>query len=138
MKTVKELLTLARQEMYPFADYKKHGFVLANEKSHAYVLEAIKIADLNSPQDMAELWTCIDTAGADLFDYKDKHRRAKLYLITLANLGNLFAIETLMLQYLHGMNGVEKDESQFKYWANIAIECGSESAKNELRKFVPV
>jgi TPR repeat protein len=125
MKTVKELLVLSRKAMSPYA----------NEISHQYIIEAIKIADLTNPYDMSELWICLDMAGADLFDYRDRAKKANYYLTVLANLGNLFAIETLMIHYLEGINGVEKNDEQFKYWANKAVEYGSESAKNELRRF---
>jgi hypothetical protein len=124
MKTVKELLVLSRKAMSPYA----------NEISHQYIIEAIKIADLTNPYDMSELWICLDMAGADLFDYRERERKANFYLIKLASLGNLFAIETCMIRYLEGTNGIDKDEGQFEYWANKAIELESCFAKNELRK----
>lgn len=100
------------------------------EQSYETYCEAEKIADLNNLDHLAELYFAFD------FHFAKNDGKSEKYQLALAEVGNTFVQEGLMMCYLNGGRGIKKDESKFLYWCERAIEGGSQLAKSEKRKYL--
>jgi len=80
------------------------------------------------------LWGAFKS-GLGCRDNHEANLRAFRYISFLAEAGNVAAQEVLLVDYLHGLNGLEKDAQKFLYWCDRAIQGGSKLAKEELEKF---
>ena len=62
--------------------------------------------------------------------------RALHHLEQVALAGNAVAQEGLALNFLHGLNGCEKDVGRFEYWIELAVAVGSPRAAYILAEYL--
>ncbi len=74
-------------------------------------------------------------SGLGAGSQEERNERALRYMKKLANFGNVPVQEMLMMDYLHGTNGVPNSIQCFLHWAKVAAENGSILAKEELAQF---
>ncbi len=101
------------------------------EESTEFIRAAEQAFDARDPDQYVDLWSAYRSGlGGGTQAFKDQ--RALELLTQLGELGNVTAQETLMTEYLHGLNGVPRDETMFFYWATAAAVLGSVAARTEL------
>lgn len=81
-----------------------------------------------------ELWSAFKS-GLGCIDNDEANQRAFRYISFLAEAGNVSAQEVLLIDYLHGLNGLSKNQQHFLYWCDRAIHGGSRLAQEERKKF---
>ena len=81
-----------------------------------------------------ELWSAFKT-GLGCRNIVDGNRKAFHYMNLVAEAGNTPAQEMLLVDYLHGLNGLPVDKERFLYWCNRAMLGGSKLASKELKKY---
>jgi hypothetical protein len=93
----------------------------------------LRVDDLDGHVSLASAYRFGLGAG----DPKSRQRHALVHLEKVGEAGNPVVQESLMLHYLHGLNGAQADQGRALYWAKKAADSGSELAKAELKKVRP-
>ena len=141
-KSIAELIKAARAEL---SDGSTEGYLAFWRNEHGDRDERLAKSDkllaeaesLFSPEDLeaaVDLWSAFKS-GLGCRNVIDANKKAFHYMSLVAEAGNISAQEMLMVDYLHGLNGLPVDKERFLYWCNRAILGGSNLASKELKKY---
>jgi TPR repeat protein len=121
--SVAQLVAMARES-------NLHG---ESELSDRYLRLAERLVESDDLDGIAELFSAYRLDRLGSVDYQERDKLANKYLTLLAEAGNLFAQETLMIDYADGLHGLPVDISKFEFWAERAAANGSVLAQKELK-----
>jgi TPR repeat protein len=104
------------------------------DRSNDLVDQAEKLLRPEDLEGRVELWSAY-REGLGKGTQQQKDAKALNLIAEVAASGNVPAQEILMMDYLEGTNGVQKDPERFHSWAKRAAKGGSVLAAEELKKF---
>lgn len=125
----------AQDNLLALIELARVSQVNGNERqSEDFLRRAEKLLRADDWDGRVSLWLAFQH-GLGYGTLEQNNAKAFAYLVELCEHGNVPAQEILMINYLHGHNGVTQNSDKFLHWAHRAAEAGSPLAQTEIHKY---